>query len=174
MGIKEKNFRRRLLKSSSCNVLNWTAVFMSVFRGCHVYESAFTLVHRETSLLRLRPRGLKSGNERRLLSRPYHCCYRRSLSLNSFAMNQTRTNDSLPPDMIFGEAQIISISAYTPLFIISAVLNLRVLRKLWQTKQRNGLSRLNQLLMHLVLADLSVSYFTYITASKFPKYGNPN
>ena len=72
-------------------------------------------------------------------------------------VNQTRANDTLPPDMIFGQAQIISISAYTPLFIISAVLNLRVLRKLWQTKQRNGLSRLNQLLMHLVLADLSVS-----------------
>lgn len=76
--------------------------------------------------------------------------------------NSTHTNDTLPPDMIFGEAQIISISAYTPLFIISAVLNLRVLRKLWQNKQRNGLSRLNQLLMHLVLADLSVRSLTYL------------
>ena len=68
-------------------------------------------------------------------------------------------NNTLPPEMVFGEAQIISISLYTPLFLISSVLNLRVLRKLLQTKRRNGLSRLNQLLMHLVLADLSVSIF---------------
>jgi uncharacterized protein (DUF608 family) len=72
------------------------------------------------------------------------------------SQNQTLPNNTLPPDMIFGEAQIISISAYTPLFIISAVLNLRVLGKLLKAKQRTGLSRLNQLLMHLVLADLSV------------------
>ena len=70
-------------------------------------------------------------------------------------------NNTLPPEMVFGEAQIISISLYTPLFLISSVLNLRVLRKLLQTKRRNGLSRLNQLLMHLVLADLSVSIFFY-------------
>ena len=68
------------------------------------------------------------------------------------------TNTTLPPDMTFGAAQIISISAYTPLFFISAFLNLRVLKKLWHTKHTNGLSRLNQLLMHLVLADLSVSF----------------
>ena len=67
------------------------------------------------------------------------------------------TNNTLPADMIFGAAQIIRISAYTPLFFISAFLNLRVLRKLWRTKQIGGLSRLNQLLMHLVLADLFVS-----------------
>lgn len=72
--------------------------------------------------------------------------------------NQSSINGTnLPPDMTFGEAQIISISAYTPLFLISAFLNLRILKKLWHTKQTNGLSRLNQLLMHLVLADLSVS-----------------
>ena len=85
-------------------------------------------------------------------------------------VNQTKTNDTLPPDMIFGQAQIISISAYTPLFIISAVLNLRVLRKLWQTKQRNGLSRLNQLLMHLVLADLSVSQPFAFSSSTFTAF----
>ena len=71
------------------------------------------------------------------------------------------SNDTLPPDMVFGEAQIISISVYIPLFILSSVLNLRVLRKLLQTKRRNGLSRLNQLLMHLVLADLSVSLYIF-------------
>ena len=82
----------------------------------------------------------------------------------SVGINQTMTsaanitNTTLPPDMTFGAAQIISVSAYTPLFFISAFLNLRVLRKLWHTKHSNGLSRLNQLLMHLVLADLSVSF----------------
>ena len=88
-------------------------------------------------------------------------------------VNQTRANDTLPPDMIFGQAQIISISAYTPLFIISAVLNLRVLRKLWQTKHRNGLSRLNQLLMHLVLADLSVSQPFAFSSNFTPIYPFP-
>ena len=68
------------------------------------------------------------------------------------------SNNTLPADMIFGAAHIIKISAYTPLFFISAFLNLRVLWKLWHKKHStNGLSRLNQLLMHLVLADLSVS-----------------
>ena len=80
---------------------------------------------------------------------------------NNTTMNTEDTssllNNTLPPEMVFGEAQIISISLYTPLFLISSILNLRVLRKLLQTKRRNGLSRLNQLLMHLVLADLSVS-----------------
>ena len=83
------------------------------------------------------------------------------LHTNNTTMNTEDTssllNNTLPPEMVFGEAQIISISLYTPLFLISSILNLRVLRKLLQTKRRNGLSRLNQLLMHLVLADLSVS-----------------
>ena len=67
---------------------------------------------------------------------------------------------TLPPDMVFGDAQIISIAAYTPLFLISATLNLRVLGNLLRVKERSGLSRLNQLLLHLVLADLSVSILT--------------
>ena len=70
------------------------------------------------------------------------------------SLNATLT---LPPDMVFGDAQIISIAAYTPLFLISATLNLRVLGNLLRVKERSGLSRLNQLLLHLVLADLSVS-----------------
>ena len=69
----------------------------------------------------------------------------------------------------------IHILAYIPLFVFSAVLNLRVLRKLFQTKRRNGLSRLNQLLMHLVLADLSVSTIynkKYLLKIEFPKTVN--
>ena len=73
--------------------------------------------------------------------------------------NESAMNGTLPPDMVFGDAQIISIAAYTPLFIISASLNLRVLGNLLRTKERSGLTRLNQLLLHLVLADLSVSFF---------------
>ena len=72
------------------------------------------------------------------------------------ALNESALNGTLPPDMVFGDAQIISIAAYTPLFIISASLNLRVLGNLLRTKERSGLTRLNQLLLHLVLADLSV------------------
>ena len=72
------------------------------------------------------------------------------------AFNESALNGTLPPDMVFGDAQIISIAAYTPLFIISASLNLRVLGNLLRTKERSGLTRLNQLLLHLVLADLSV------------------
>ncbi len=81
-----------------------------------------------------------------------------SLLLDSNNNNNTM-NNTLPPDMTFGEAQIISISVYTPLFILSAFLNLRVLGKLLKAKERAGLSRLNQLLLHLVLGDLLVSSF---------------
>ena len=77
------------------------------------------------------------------------------------------SNNTLPADMIFGAAHIIKISAYTPLFFISAFLNLRVLWKLWHKKHStNGLSRLNQLLMHLVLADLSVSSNLFVTGDR--------
>ena len=81
-----------------------------------------------------------------------------SSSLEENMSQNVSTNNTLPPDMVFGQAQIISISVYIPLFICSSILNLKMLRKLLQTKRRSGLSRLNQLLMHLVLADLSVSY----------------
>jgi hypothetical protein len=70
--------------------------------------------------------------------------------------NDPNATLALPPDMVFGDAQIISIAAYTPLFLISATLNLRVLGNLLRVRERSGLSRLNQLLLHLVLADLSV------------------
>ncbi len=72
--------------------------------------------------------------------------------------NDPNATLALPPDMVFGDAQIISIAAYTPLFLISATLNLRVLGNLLRVRERSGLSRLNQLLLHLVLADLSVSF----------------
>ena len=80
-----------------------------------------------------------------------------SSSFDVIMSQNVTSNNTLPPEMVFGQAQIISISVYIPLFICSSILNLKMLRKLLQTKRRSGLSRLNQLLMHLVLADLSVS-----------------
>ena len=82
----------------------------------------------------------------------------------------SNTSQALPPDMVFGPAQIISISAYTPLFVISATLNLRVLGNLLREKERTGLTRLNQLLLHLVLADLSVSFLNGATPASFLVY----
>ena len=67
------------------------------------------------------------------------------------------SSEELPPDMVFGEAQVISISVYSALFVASGVLNLRVLRNLLRARRHVGLSRLNHLLIHLVLADLLVS-----------------
>ncbi len=62
----------------------------------------------------------------------------------------------LPPDMVFGEAQVISISVYSVLFVVSGVLNLNVLANLLRARRHVGLSRLNHLLLQLVLADLLV------------------
>lgn len=67
------------------------------------------------------------------------------------------TNATLPEDMVFGEAQIISITVYSLLFVVSSVLNLNVLANLLLARKNVGLSRLNTLLLQLVLADLSVS-----------------
>lgn len=140
---------------------NWAAVWWYTYTPTTVKESAFTvslpsarkvLLQTTSTVCRWKVAPVARSSRGGL---PPAVWFETLLAME--VVNQTRANDTLPPDMIFGQAQIISISAYTPLFIISAVLNLRVLRKLWQTKQRNGLSRLNQLLMHLVLADLSVS-----------------
>ena len=64
----------------------------------------------------------------------------------------------LPPDMRFGEAQIITISVMSVLFVMSSVLNLKVLANLMAARRSVGLSRLNTLLLQLVLADLSVRF----------------
>ena len=64
----------------------------------------------------------------------------------------------MPPDMRFGEAQIITISVMSVLFVMSSVLNLKVLANLMAARRSVGLSRLNTLLLQLVLADLSVRF----------------
>ena len=43
-------------------------------------------------------------------------------------------NETLPPEMQFGEAQAISIGVYSVLFIISATLNLQVLKNLLRAR----------------------------------------
>ena len=52
--------------------------------------------------------------------------------------------------------QIITISVMSVLFLMSAALNLHVLSNLMAARRSVGLSRLNTLLLQLVLADLLV------------------
>ena len=52
---------------------------------------------------------------------------------------------------------MITISVMGVLFVMSAVLNLNVLSNLMAARRTVGLSRLNTLLLQLVLADLLVS-----------------
>ena len=66
------------------------------------------------------------------------------------------TNATMPPDMVFSDAHVISICGYSVLFVVSATLNLQVLSNLLRAKRHVGLSRLNTLLLQLVLADLLV------------------
>ncbi len=75
------------------------------------------------------------------------------------------SSSALPPDMVFGEAQIISITVYSVLFVVSAVTNLKVLSNLLRAKRSVGLSRLNQLLLQLVVADLIVSCISYFLST---------
>ena len=75
---------------------------------------------------------------------------------NNSASSSNATD--MPPDMRFGEAQIITISVMSVLFAASSVLNLKVLSNLMAARRSVGLSRLNTLLLQLVLADLSVRF----------------
>ena len=71
------------------------------------------------------------------------------------AANYASGND-MPPDMRFGEAQIITILVISLLFVVSALLNLKVLSNLLAARRTVGLSRPNTLILQLVLADLLV------------------
>ena len=68
------------------------------------------------------------------------------------------SNFSLPEDMMFGQAQIISIITYSILFIIGLTLNTISLKKLLQERiiSRNR-NKMTLLLIHLSIADLMVS-----------------
>ena len=72
------------------------------------------------------------------------------------------SNFSLPDDMRFGEAQIISITAYSIMFLIGLTTNIASLFFLLRrnTGRRN---RMKVLLIHLAVADLLVSVSLYNT-----------
>ena len=79
------------------------------------------------------------------------------MEIEAIKSNLSSSNASvMPPDMRFGEAQIITISVMSVLFAASSVLNLKVLSNLMAARRSVGLSRLNTLLLQLVLADLLV------------------
>ena len=63
------------------------------------------------------------------------------------------SNFSIPDDMKFGEAQIISITAYFIMFIIGLTTNTI---SLFHMLMRNR-NRMTNLLIHLAVADLMVS-----------------
>ena len=79
-----------------------------------------------------------------------------ALEVNARPNKSNNGNSDMPPDMRFGEAQIITISGMSVLFVASALLNLNVLSNLLAARRTVGLSRLNTLLLQLVLADLLV------------------
>ena len=69
-----------------------------------------------------------------------------------------KANFSLPADMIFGEAQIIAITAYSIMFIIGLVLNsISLYQLLMERLVRRNRNRMSLLLIHLAVADLMVS-----------------
>ena len=68
-----------------------------------------------------------------------------------------KSNFTLPADMRFGEAQIISITAYSIMFVIGLTTNLVSLYFLVRgnNERRN---RMRLLLIHLAVADLLVRF----------------
>ena len=70
---------------------------------------------------------------------------------------EVTSNFSLPDNMMFGDAQIISITAYTIMFIIGLTSNCTSLfYLLWNRKKKRDRNRMNLLLVHLSVADLLV------------------
>ena len=68
-------------------------------------------------------------------------------------------NFSPPADMVFGEAQIISISVYTIFFIIGLTFNSISLQQLLEERIKKKVkNKMNLLLIHLAIADLMVSF----------------
>ena len=68
--------------------------------------------------------------------------------------------------MVFGEAQIISISVYTIFFLIGLVFNSVSLQQLLEERiKRKVKNKMNLLLIHLAIADLMVSLVVTIFQS---------
>lgn len=72
-------------------------------------------------------------------------------------MTGERNYSDLPSDMHFNSAHVISISAYSALFLVSSVANLTVLYILIR-RYRKIKSRVNLLLINLAIADLLVTF----------------
>lgn len=70
----------------------------------------------------------------------------------------TASNFTPPDDMVFGEAQVISIITYAILFVFGLTFNTISLYKLVSDRVKIKVrSKMNLLLIHLAIADLVVS-----------------
>ena len=66
-------------------------------------------------------------------------------------------NFSPPVDMVFGQAQVISITVYVTFFVIGLIFNSLSLKQLLEERiKRRMKTRMNLLLTHLAIADLMV------------------
>lgn len=71
----------------------------------------------------------------------------------SLKFNDTSYSE-LPPDMRFNDGHLVTIITYSILMVISAIGNISVLTII---KKRKSKSRIQNLVMHLSIADLFVS-----------------
>ena len=80
------------------------------------------------------------------------------------------SNFSLPPDMQFGEAHIISIIAYSVMFIIGVTTNsFSLYHLLMERMLRKDRNRMTLLLIHLSIADMLVTlHAIFSVASQTP------
>lgn len=65
------------------------------------------------------------------------------------------TEDEMPVEMTFNDGHIVSIVTYSILMVVTGVANVTVLVLLLR-KKRNARSHVNQMIMHLAIADLMV------------------
>lgn len=82
-------------------------------------------------------------------------------SNSSFDGHAAPSNDSQFEDIRFHDGHLVSIVTYSILLVISTVGNLTVLTAIWR-RRRKSRTRINTMLMHLAIADLSVSIFSII------------
>lgn len=69
---------------------------------------------------------------------------------------QNNTTEMLPMDLVFTDENMVTIVAYTCMFIVAACGNLTVFITLF--RNRNIKSRVNQFIFHLSIADLVVTF----------------
>ncbi|XP_074651683.1 adipokinetic hormone/corazonin-related peptide receptor variant I-like [Tubulanus polymorphus] len=79
-----------------------------------------------------------------------------SISNSSEVGNSSVNTTVLPREISFNEENLVSVIAYSCLFIVAAVGNLTVFITLFRNRQRR--SRVNLFIMHLSIADLIVTF----------------